>query len=545
MNVRWSLGGVVCAAVAVAVGFSSACGAADGPKRNVLFIAVDDLRPELGCYGNGLVKTPNIDRLAGRGVLFRSAYCQEAICGATRASLLTGLRPDHTRVYDCDIYFRDTIPDVVTLPQYFRQNGYATAYAGKVFHGNLRDEERSWSEPAVQGKFDRPLGLLGYQLPENQKLVRQRQQEMRRQFPGERLAGLDCGPATECAEVPDDAYQDGRIAEAGVLTLRKLAKDRRPFFLAVGFLKPHLPFVAPRKYWDLYDEAKIPLAENPLAPRGATSLGLHSSFELRTRADMPKDGPIGDATARHLIHGYMACTSYVDAQLGKVLAELDALGLRKDTIVVLWGDHGWHLGDHGIWGKATNYEVATRVPLIVRAPHAAGNGRAAAGLVEYVDLYPTLCQLAGLAVPGSLDGRSVEPLLENPGAPGKAAAFSQFPAPALREWAGEPMTPAMRKTFFGPLIAKAEERLAEEFGDEWSPQRFNLNVMGYAMRTPRYRLVRWVDVRKPTKSLAAELYDYEVDPHETRNVAGEKGNAELVRRLTDQMNAAMGWAGAE
>ena len=512
------------------------------PRPNVLFIAIDDLRPELGCYGHSLVKSPNIDRLARQGLRFSRAYCQEAICGPSRASLMTGLRPDSVGVVHNATYFRDTVPNVVTLPQHFRNHGYQTVYMGKIYHGWMRDEEKSWSTKAVFRRYAEPVGVQGYHLPENQELVKRRRKEVRQKYGDVKLGGLDCGPATEGADVPDHAYFDGRVADAAVSTLRKL--NQRPFFLAVGFLKPHLPFVAPKRYWDLYDPSQIDLAQNPFAPKHAPAVSLHSSFELRTRVGVPKSGPIDDELARHLIHGYLACASYVDAQIGKVLAELDRLGLCDNTIIILWGDHGWHLGEHGVWGKATNYEIAARVPLVLKAPGRRTSGAASDALVELVDMYPTLCDLAGLPRPAHLEGTSFAPLVDEPKRPWKTAAFSQFPCPALREWAALPLSDAMRQTFFGPLIEQAETRIAAQHPDAWSPERFNQHVMGYTMRTDRYRLVRWLDVRDRTgQPIAVELYDHQIDPAETVNIASDPARAELVEELTLQMKA--GWRAAQ
>lgn len=513
---------------------ASLAAASPSPRPNILFIAIDDLRPELGCYGASYARTPNIDALAARGVRFARAYCQEAICGPSRASLLTGLRPDSSRVTDNDTYFRDTAPDVITLPEHFRRNGYETAYAGKIFHGRMTDEARSWNRKAT---FPARQGAMEYQRPENIELVRRKLAEAEARFGPEAKYGLGCGPATEDADAPDDVYPDGRIAQAAVLTLREI-KDR-PFFLGVGFLKPHLPFVAPKKYWDLYDAATIPLSPNPLPPSASTSLALHSSFELRTRADIPKSGPIDEALARRLRHGYLACASFVDAQVGRVIAELDRLGLRENTIIMLWGDHGWHLGDLGIWGKATNHEIAARAPLIVSAPRQKARGKAAGGLVEFIDMYPTLCALAGLPLPPHLQGESFAPLLDDSSLPGKAAALTQFPCPALREWAARPLSKEMRETFFGPLIAGAEARLATEFGARWSRDLFEKYVMGYAIRTERHRLIRWVDTREPARALATELYDHQSDPNETTNIANDPASAALLHELENLIQATL------
>jgi iduronate 2-sulfatase len=513
----------------------SFAGAAE-KKTNVLFVAIDDLRPELGCYGHPLAKTPNIDRLASRGVRFDRAYCQEAICSPSRASLMTGMRPNSLGVTDNVTYFRDTKPDVVTLPQHFRNHGYETVYIGKIYHGRMIDKEKSWSRPARFGKPYQPRAMRGYQLPQSREIIRRNTEKMTAKYGELAKQGLIQGPVTECADVPDNAYQDGITADAAVLTLREL--NEKPFFLAAGFLKPHLPFIAPKKYWDLYDPDEIELADNPFKPKNAPSIGLHASFELRTRDGVPKYGPIDDRLARHLLHAYLACASYVDAQTGKILDELDRLGLRQNTIILLWGDHGWHLGEYGIWGKATNYEIATRVPLICSPPGGRDKPAATSALVELIDMYPTLCEMAGLPLPDHLEGHSFAPLIHDPDRPWKTAAFSQFPCPSLREWAAMPLSEGMRETFFGPLIRDVETQLAKE-SPLYSRRLYENHVMGYTMRTDRYRLVLWVDERsRQGEPIAVELYDHQNDPDENVNLAGAPEHAQLIQNLTDQV-----WSG--
>ncbi|MBL7187233.1 MAG: sulfatase [Phycisphaerae bacterium] len=504
-------------------------------KRNVLFIAVDDLRPELGCYGHELVHSPNIDRLARQGMRFDRTYCQVAICSPSRASLMTGLRPDSAGVVDNVTYFRDTVPDVVTLPQHFRSHGYETVYIGKIYHAAMRDEEKSWSRKAVYAKPSYRRDVGGYQLAQNQALVQRRREEVKLKYGQVKLGGLACGPAVESADVPDDAYQDGRSTEAAIATLRQL-KGKKPFLLAVGFHKPHLPFVAPKKYWDFYDPKEIDLADNPFVPKDAPSVGMHSSFELRVRHGVPKSGAIPDDMARNLIHGYLACVSYVDAQIGRIISELERLGLRDNTIIMLWGDHGWHLGEHTLWGKATNFEIATRCPLIVSARGMKKTGGSSDALVELLDMYPSLCDLAGLPVPEHVEGRSFVPLLDDPGRMWKLAVFSQFPCPALREWAAMPLSPEMRGTFFGPLVRGVEQKLKAEAPERYSEDLYNNHLMGYSMRTDRYRFTIWIDIRDPdAEPVAVELYDHREGPDENANIAGHPENARLVRKLTVQL----------
>lgn len=464
-------------------------------KPNILFIAVDDLRPDLGCYGVEFVKTPNLDKLAASGTIFTQAYCQQAVCSPSRTSLLTGKRPDTTRVWDLNTHFRDRIPDTVTLPQQFKQHGYHAVGMGKIYHGGF-DDAASWSEP-----HRRAQSAIFYALEENRKIVeenRRAARELRRQ--GETVRRPERGPATEAADVPDEAYHDGAVAAMAVESLQTLSMRDEPFFLAVGFIRPHLPFNAPKKYWDLYDRAQFSLPENyDRGPKDAPPFAGTNWGELRNYSDMPKQGPVPKEQALELIHGYYAAVSYMDAQLGKVLDELDRLGLAENTIVVVWGDHGWKLGEYGLWCKHTNFELDARVPLIVRAP-ARPAGTVSAGLVEFVDIYPTLCDLAGLPIPGDLEGTSFVPLLDDPNREWKAAAFSQYP----RSHQGR-------------------------------------RLMGYSLKTDRYRFTRWVERRNPENVVALELYDHETDPAETVNVAEEATYAEAVGELSAL--ADQGWKG--
>ena len=508
----------------------------------MVFIAVDDLRPELGCYGSPVAVSPNLDALAARGRLFRRAYCQQAICRPSRASLMTGTRPETSGLIHHGLAMRDVLPDVVTLPQHFIAHGYEAAFAGKIFHHGDEDRANSWSRDSVQrpGGVERPKGQFA--LPENRRRQRETRAAMVAKYGDAAKQGLASGPVSEAADVPDHSYDDGYQTLRAIATLREMAAEPdRPFFLALGLKKPHLNWIAPKKYWDLYDPADIPAAEFADAPSGGAAMGLHASFELRTRDGVPKTGDIDEDLARHLKHAYLACVSYADAQIGKLLAALDEEGLRENTIVVVWGDHGWHLGDLGVWGKATNYEVAARVPLIVSAPGMTRPGEATDALVELVDIYPTLCELAGLPLPGHLEGTSFAPLLSGPDRPWKTAAFTQFPNPALREWAALPLSPAMRETWFGPLIGEVEETIIEQQGDAWDRELFETYLMGHAMRTDRYRLIVWLDRRTPEADpLFVEMFDHTSDPGETTNVADER--PEVVAELLKTFRA--GWKAA-
>jgi iduronate 2-sulfatase len=486
---------ILFAAALTAIQLSATCVADDAQRPNILFIAVDDLRPDLGCYGHPEAKTPHIDALAKRGTVFGRAYCQQAVCSPSRTSLLTGLRPDSTKVYDLETHFRNTIPDVVTLPQQFKEQGYYTVGMGKIYHGGL-DDPKSWSEPHKNGPAP------GYVLPENrERIAAGRQQAKSAGKKGKALNRAGRGAAFETADVPDDAYQDGSLAEMAVAKLGELKEKDQPFFLAVGFLKPHLPFNAPKKYFDLYDPAKLKLATNPFRPKDAPPFAITDFGELRQYYGIPKEGPIDDDLARQLVHAYRAATSYTDANIGRVLAELTRLGLVENTVVVLWGDHGWKLGDHAGWCKHTCVENDTRSTLILSAPGAQGAGQTCNRLVEFVDIYPTLCDLAGLPLPGHLQGASMKPLLDDTSRAWKSAAFSQYP----RAHQGK-------------------------------------QLMGYAMRTDRYRYVEWRD-RKSSEVVARELYDHENDPAENENVATRAANQELLTRLAAQLAA--GWEGAK
>lgn len=448
------------AAAALAVAALASCGTsrtgASG-RPNILLICVDDLKPLAGCYG-GTAKTPHLDRLAARGVRFDRAYCNQAVCAPSRNALLTGLRPSRVGIYDLGTNFRSATPDAVTLPQHFKAKGWRSEGLGKIFHvghGN-REDPASWSVPHFKAD------VVAYALPAG--LTREEAL-----FANRAAQGLPRGPAVEAAEVPDEGYPDGVLAAEAV---RRLRAARDPFFMALGFVKPHLPFCAPKRYWDLYDPAGFALPGRT-PPDGAPAFAPTPWGELRQYKDMPEKGPLSDAQSRALIHGYHAAVSYMDAQLGKVLDVLDETGLAANTIIVLWGDHGWHLGDHGMWCKHSNYEQAARIPLVVVAPGLKA-GAASDALVESVDLYPTLCELAGLPAPGGLDGASFLPQLRDPAAPGKEAVLHVYPR--------------------GPRL-------------------------GRALRTARHRLVEWKPPGAPAEAAELELYDYEADPGETRNLA--------------------------
>ena len=515
-------------------------------RPNVLFIAIDDLRPELGCYGSDIAITPNIDKLASQGLLFNKAYCQQAICSPSRASLMTGARPETVGVIENYTYFRDLQPDIVTLPQHFRNNGYETAYTGKIYHKKaFADLEKSWSREAADVDIEEPRYPGAYALKENQEIYKKNQASIREKY-GEGATShyaLGRGPAYENANVEDHEYIDGYNTVKAIATMKEMYADKeKPFFLGYGFRLPHLDWNAPKKYWDLYNRDEIPLSDQTESSEDGAAMGLHASFELRVRHGIPKNGPIDGELARTLKHAYLASVSYVDAQIGKMLAALEEVGARENTIIILWSDHGWHLGDMGVWGKATNYEIATRVPMMIWTPDMAEStrGKKTDALVELVDMYPTLSELAGLTLPDHLEGHSFASLLDNPNKKWKDAVFSVYPNPALREWAANPLTAGMRETYFGPLIEDVESRIKKQQGDKWNRDMFENDLMGYAMRTEHYRLVLWKDSKNKDKApLYVELYDHQVDPQETKNIA--EAYPKKVEELTARFNK--GWQG--
>jgi arylsulfatase A-like enzyme len=353
---------------------------------NVLFIAVDDLRPELNCYGVDYIKSPGIDKLASESIVFDRAYCNVPVCGASRASIMSGVRPGRYRFINYSTWLDKDYPGVTSLPMHFKNNGYTTISNGKVYH-HAKDDQEAWDE------VWRPKGRYtgrDYLLEENVALD---SREGTRGFPYEK------------AVVTDTAYKDGKIAAKSIEDLKKLKKAGKPFFLAVGFMKPHLPFNAPAKYWDLYDSTQISLPENYAQPESTPREAFHNFGELRNYSGVPESGPVSEELANKLIHGYYACVSYTDAQIGKLLHTLEELELEENTIVVLWGDHGWNLGDHMLWCKHCNFESSLHVPLMVKAPGKT-SGQRSEHITEYIDVYPSLCELAGLPLPDHLDGES-------------------------------------------------------------------------------------------------------------------------------------------
>lgn len=472
-------------------------------KYNVLFISIDDLRPLLGCYGHPEVSSPNIDRLASEGALFTQTHCQAAACAPSRVSLMSGLRPTTSGAY----YFvpmREKVPEVLSLPEHFRENGYRTLSFGKIYHHGLRDDDRAWSEHPWM-----PHGQIkGYMAPDSHAMQQQLALEA-----GEPENWLNWnGPATEMADLPEETYPEAKLVDRAIETLENIGEEN--FFLGVGFIRPHLPFSAPKKYWDLYERDAIDLAENRAPIENATDYTIPIWRELRQYTEAPSRGnpspPVSNAMARKLIHGYRACVSFVDNQVGRLLDTLEAQGLAENTVVILWGDHGFHLGEHDYFAKATNLDVATRCPMILRTPDQQQRGLRIDALTELVDIYPTLCEAAGLETPPHVEGLSVLPLLETPEQPWKKGVYTQYPRwPRLDKSGNVPLPPD--------------------------------GVMGYTVRSAEYRYVEWIR-QEDEAVLARELYDYATDPLEEVNVAGQDGYADVEARLSQLLHD--GWEAA-
>ena len=455
-------------------------GAAQSKRRpNVLFIATDDLSAALGCYGHPVVKTPNLDRLAARGVRFSHAYTQFALCSPSRSSLMTGMAPDTTKVYELTTHFRKALPNVVTLSQCFQKNGYFAARVGKIYHygnpgqigTNGLDDEPSWNER---------INPKGVDKTEEDKVTNHTPERK----------GLGSALAFYASPEPDEKHTDGMVATE-IIRLMEQHKDEA-FFLAAGFYRPHCPYISPKKYFDLYPPEKLkpyPLAEGEMeiAPPWAYFT-------------TPANWNLTEQQQRETLQAYYASVSFVDANVGRLLGALDRLGLTENTIVVFWSDHGYALGEHGQWMKQTVFEAAARIPLIFAGPGVKAKGKAAARTVEMLDFYPTLTDLCGLSqVPSNLHGKSLRPLLENPQAAWDRPAISQMRRPAN----------ATRKAADGAAF-----------------------VDGYSIRTERYRFTEWADGAE-----GSELYDYKTDPNELKNLAQTPAMDQLKTQLRTQLRA--------
>lgn len=489
-------------------------------RPNILFISIDDLGPNLGVYNNKHVISPHIDSFALDGMTFRNTYCQAAVCAPSRASLMTGLRPDSTRVWHLGDKFRELHPKIKTMPQHFHDHGYYTVNIGKIFH-NYMPDSISWDEPDLRPEqYLKPEwlkrdGETFYVNQETQRLQKIKRDQKIAQRPNYYADGWNNGPAWEMEDVHDTMYFDGAQTELAKNTLDKLAKKEQPFFLALGYFRPHLPFAVPKKYWDLYDREAIPAASNSFLPENAPVMSINSMYELRgydgfSDLKHPSQNRMNADTASILKHGYYASVSYVDALFGDLVKHLKKLGLYDNTIIILWGDHGWKLGEHNSWCKQSNYDIDIHVPMIIRYPNQPNRGSQTYGITELVDMFPSLCELAEIPSPKYMQGSSFVPLLENPKRTWKKAAFSQF----------------HRR----PKVTPDGKR-----------------YMGYSIRTADYHYVEWYywDHKTGTKGeyVTCELYDNRKDPNENQNIAGIRENLQKVNELSTQLKA--GWKAAQ
>jgi arylsulfatase A-like enzyme len=464
----------VCSEAILALGFlclvEVAIAGESAPKQparpNVLLMIVDDLRPDFGCYGNTEVKSPNMDRLASEGLLFRRAYCQFALCTPSRASVLTGYRPE-------SIHWTGRVSghvpaNTITLPQLFRDHGYTTVSIGKVYHYN-DDDSDAWMRRYTDTFGEGDGYCSGYQRPENRNLVMN-------YLHGNRPAS----PIAEITDAPDARTPDGIIAAHAIEDLQKFNQSGEPFFLAVGFYRPHMPETAPQKYWDMYNRDSIRLPADFHQPDDG--LPRYDWDEVRRYGDCPRQGPMPESKAKEIIHGYHASVTFVDAQIGKVLDELRRLGLNENTIVLLWSDNGWNLAEHGRFSKMTNDETSTHITLMLKVPWLRGDKAGTMAIVELIDIYPTLAELCHLPAPPYLEGTSVVPLVINPRRAWKTGAFSCL----------------------GP-----DER---------------------TVRTNRYRLIEHPGGR-------FELYDHAMDPAEDHNLANDPAHTNTLTELRATLNA--------
>lgn len=445
----------------------------DKKPMNVLFIAVDDLRPQFGAYGNKVIITPNLDNLGNTGAVFERAYCQQAICMASRASILTGMLPETNQIYKMGPV-NESFPNQPKLDDMFRNNGYEVLAYGKIYHFES-DAKKQFGKNWIDENPNSKEKGRGYLDPSSVANI---------------VDNMGRGPAFESPDVADNAYFDGYQAEEAAKTLEGFSKSGKPFFMGLGFHKPHLPFNAPKKYWDMYSEENIKLASNQYLPENFTKNTRYNYGELRNYAGIPKgDSLLPIPLQRKLIHGYYASVTYTDAMLGKVLQKLKETGLDKNTIVVLWGDHGWKLGEHGMWCKHTNFELDAHVPLIIRVPGM--KPAKVKSFAELVDLYPTLADLCKLKAPAELQGKSLVPQMLEPSKVIRKEAFGMYP--------------------------HAQDNNKKV-------------VIGYAVVNERYRYINWVHIESG-KSEGKELYDHAIDLGENVNVANDTKNKAIVDRM--------------
>ena len=445
---------------------------------NVLFIAIDDLRPELNSYGASHIKSPNIDKLAAEGIMFKQAHVQQAICMASRASIMSGMRPERKGIYTGES-LNNLTPNVLTINKFFEQNGYNIASCGKIYHHGS-DTKKQFGDKEMTP--NETWTGRGYVTPEAIKKIALNTDFHR-------------GPAYEFADVHDTIYKDGLNTLNAMRKMEALSKDDKPFFLAVGLSKPHLPFTAPKKYWDLYPAATIKLTDLKETPENSYELAIRTRGELNSYYNMPQQyAEIDDETALNLTRAYYACVSYADAQVGKLMNQLDELGLRENTVVVLWGDHGYKLGDYNSWCKWSNMNIDTNVPLIFNTPNGK-KGLISESPVETLDMYPTLAELCNLKAPSHLEGQSLMPLFTEPNLQQDRIVFSQWPI---------------------------------------SRDKYDKVIMGYSAKSSRFNYVEWIKLNSG-EVIAKELFDHDVDPMETKNVIADATYKKQVKYLAKKL----------
>ncbi|MHB8898574.1 MAG: sulfatase [Thermoguttaceae bacterium] len=456
-------------------------------KLNVLFIASDDMRPQLGCYGDPTVRSPHIDALAARGMVFKRSFVQQALCSPSRISMLSGRYPATTEIFEIGRTLRTTMPDITTFPQHFKNHGYHTRSLGKIYHVGI-DDDASWTIPAWHSKMPRTSPAT--QAATARYIADAKAKGVTLPQKGQGAPYLAAVPPFEAVDCGDDDLLDGDTAKNAIAQLHEYARTPgQPFFLAVGFANPHVPWIAPKKYFDLYDPAKLPLAKNEFLPKGAPAFAATSGQDFRWYAGVPQ-GELPEPYKRQCLQGYLAAISYVDAQVGRLLAALDETGLAKNTIVVFWSDHGYYMGEHTWWGaKHNNYEGATRNALILAIPGQKTAGQRSDALVQSVDLAPTLTELCGLPANAGFQGRSLKPVLQDPIATVNDGAFSWYPKGGY---------------------------------------------LGVAMRTDRWRFVEWT---KKGAEPVWELYDSLADPQNNLNLAIEPGRHDQLVALSAQLRA--------
>lgn len=475
------------AILSVLTALAAAASAAEAKRMNVLFLISDDLNNMLGCYGDEIAKTPNIDRLAQRGVRFDRAYCSFPLCGPSRNSMLTGLYPNSTGILANGQIFRQTIPSQVSLPQAFRQAGYFVGRIGKLYHYNVPNSigTNGHDDP---GSWEMELNPAGVDRLEEQPNIFSL-------TPGSYGGTLSWYASPKS----DEHHTDALMAEDAEWVLERCAKrNDRPFFLAVGFFRPHTPYVSPQKYFDLYPQEDMPVVQGvkedqmDIPPAGLASY-------------KKEQDKLTDDLRRKCRQAYYASISFMDAQVGRVVAALDRLGLADNTIIVFTSDHGYHMGEHGLWQKQSVFEESARVPLIIVAPGVSTKGSVAEAPVGHIDLFPTLAELCGVKAPENLQGQSLAPMLKETSVSGRGWALTQVVrGGGFRRFGASPAIGDNGKRFFG-----------------------------YSLRTPRWRYTEWAE-----GDAGRELYDHENDPRELHNLADDPAHADTVKELSEQIRQA-------